>query len=254
MSSAIVTGGNSGIGRAAAVALARCGCDVGIAWHDDEPGALEAVEECEDEGVRAVARHFDLQDLGDAVAMVGELADELGGLTVLVNCAATTHNDPVLELDIATFRRVIDLDLTAQFALAQAAAKRMIALGRAGRIINVTSVHEHVPLSRSAAYCAAKHGLGGLTKAMALELAEHDITVNAVAPGEVATAMTGLEGEDPHGIDRPGIPAGRPAEASEIGAAIAFLASPEASYVTGRSYVVDGGMMLMGAMANRLAG
>jgi NAD(P)-dependent dehydrogenase (short-subunit alcohol dehydrogenase family) len=253
MTSAIVTGGNSGIGRAAAVALARCGSDVGIAWHDDEPRARETVEECEDEGVRAIARRFDLEQLTDAVAMIDELAEELGGFSVLVNCAATTHSDSFLDLELDTFRRVIDVDLTAQFLLAQAAAKRMVALGRGGRIINVTSVHEHVPLSRSAAYCAAKHGLGGLTKAMALELAEHDITVNAVAPGEVATRMTGHEDEEARGIARPGIPAGRPAAASEVGAAIAFLASPDASYVTGRSYVVDGGMMLMGAMANRLA-
>ena len=88
---------------------------------------------------------------------------------------------------------------------------------------------------------------------MALELAEHDITVNAVAPGEVATRMTGHEDDDPEKLPRPGIPAGRPADAREVGAAIAFLASPEASYVTGRSYVVDGGMLLMGAMANLMA-
>jgi NAD(P)-dependent dehydrogenase (short-subunit alcohol dehydrogenase family) len=112
-------------------------------------------------------------------------------------------------------------------------------------------VHEHVPLRGSSAYCAAKHGLGGLTKVMALELAEHGITVNAVAPGEIATRMTGAEDSDPHAETRKGIPAGRPGDAREIGAAIAFLASSEASYVTGQSYVVDGGMLLMAAMANQ---
>jgi NAD(P)-dependent dehydrogenase (short-subunit alcohol dehydrogenase family) len=253
MASAIVTGGNSGIGRAAAVALARCGCDIGIAWHEDEPRAQETIAECEDEGVRAVARRFDLEELPAAASAIDELADELGGLSVLVNCAATTHRDAFLELGLETFRRVIEVDLTAQFLCAQAAARRMIALGRGGRIINITSVHEHVPLQGSAAYCAAKHGLGGLTKAMALELAEHDITVNAVAPGEVATRMTGHEDEDALQLPRPGIPAGRPGDAREIGAAIAFLPSSEASYVTGRSYVVDGGMLLMGAMANLIA-
>ena len=253
MASAIVTGGNSGIGRAAAVALARCGCDIGIAWHDDEPRAQETIDECEDEGVRAVARRFDLEELPGAAAVIDELADELGGLTVLVNCAATTHSDAFLELELETFRRVIEVDLTAQFLCAQTAARRMIALGRGGRIINITSVHEHVPLQGSAAYCAAKHGLGGLTKAMALELAEHDITVNAVAPGEIATRMTGHEDEDASRVPRPGIPAGRPGDAREIGAAVAFLASSDASYVTGRSYVVDGGMLLMGAMANLIA-
>jgi NAD(P)-dependent dehydrogenase (short-subunit alcohol dehydrogenase family) len=253
MAGAIVTGGNSGIGRAAAVALARCGCDIGIAWHDHEERARTAVAECQDEGVRAVARRFDLERLPGAGAVIDELADELGELRVLVNCAATGHSDPFLELGLETFQRVIDIDLTAQFVCAQRAARRMIAHGRGGRIINVTSVHEHVPLQGSAAYCAAKHGLGGLTKSMALELAEHDITVNSVAPGEIATRMTGAEDADPDALPRPAIPAGRPGDAREIAAVIAFLASSDASYVTGRSYVVDGGMLLMGAVANQLA-
>jgi NAD(P)-dependent dehydrogenase (short-subunit alcohol dehydrogenase family) len=101
---------------------------------------------------------------------------------------------------------------------------------------------------------AAKHGLGGLTKSMALELAEHGITVNAVAPGEIATPMTCQEDEDPHGTDRPGIPAGRPGDAREVAALIAWLASPEASYTTGSSYVVDGGLLLMAAVANQQLG
>jgi len=250
---AIVTGGNSGIGRAAAVNLARCGFDVGIVWHEEEARAQDTVRECEDEGARAVARHADLEQIPGADAAIDELADELGGLDVLVNNAGMGHTDPFLELDLETFRRVVELDLTAPFLCAQRAARRMVSAGRGGRIINVTSVHEHVPLPGSSAYCAAKHGLGGLTKVMALELAEHGITVNAVAPGEIATRMTGAEDVDPHDEDRPGIPIGRPGDAREVGAVIAFLASPEASYVTGRSYPVDGGMLLMAAAANQLA-
>src|SRR4051812_4863723 len=127
----------------------------------------------------------------------------------------------------------------------------MIDAGVRGRIVNVTSVHEHVPLEGAGPYVAAKHGLGGLTKLMALELAQHGITVNAVAPGEIATPMTGNEDVDPKTVDRPGIPAGRPGDAREIAAAIAFLASDEASYVTGESLVIDGGMLLMSAVANQ---
>ena len=250
---AIVTGGNSGIGRAAAVALARCGFDVGIVWHGDEQRAGDAVEECQDEGVRAVARQADLEQVPGADAVIDELADELGGLDVLVNNAGMGHGDPFLELDLETFRRVLELDLLAPFLCAQRAARRMVAAGRGGRIINVTSVHEHVPLPTSAAYCAAKHGLGGLTKVMALELASHEITVNSVAPGEIATRMTGAEDQDPHSEQRDGIPAGRPGDAREVGAVIAFLASSGASYVTGQSYPVDGGMLLMAAAANQLA-
>jgi NAD(P)-dependent dehydrogenase (short-subunit alcohol dehydrogenase family) len=249
---AIVTGGNSGIGRAASVALARCGFDVGIVWHDDEQRAREAVEECADEGVRAVARHADLERVPGADAVVDELADELGGVDVLVNNAGMGHGDPFLELDAETFRRVLELDLVAPFLCSQRAARRMVSAGRGGRIINVTSVHEHVPLPEASAYCAAKHGLGGLSKVMALELASHGITVNTVAPGEIATRMTGQEDEDPRTEERDGIPLGRPGDAREVGAVIAFLASDQASYVTGSSYPVDGGLLLMPAAANLL--
>src|SRR5207302_10265294 len=134
---------------------------------------------------------------------------------------------------------------------AQEAARRMVAAGGGGRIINVTSVHEHVPLEGSAAYCAAKGGLGLLTKVMALELAEHGITVNAVAPGEIATPMTGAHDEDPRDIERPGIPLGRPGAAREIAAAITFLASGEASYVRGAAVLIDGGLLVMAAVQNQ---
>jgi NAD(P)-dependent dehydrogenase (short-subunit alcohol dehydrogenase family) len=251
MGVAVITGGNSGIGRASAVALARAGFDVGIVWHDDEQRAREAIEECEQEGVRAEARHADLERVPGADEVVDELADALGGLDVLVNNAGMGHQDPFLEVDLETFRRVLELDLTAPFLCGQRAARRMVEAGRGGRIINITSVHEHVPLQGATAYTAAKHGLGGLTKGMALELAEHGITVNAVAPGEIATRMTGAEDEDPHEESRQSIPAGRPGDAREIGAVVAFLASEGASYVTGQSYVVDGGMLLTAASANQ---
>jgi NAD(P)-dependent dehydrogenase (short-subunit alcohol dehydrogenase family) len=127
----------------------------------------------------------------------------------------------------------------------------MVAGGRGGRIVNVTSVHEHVPLEGSSAYCAAKGGLGLLTKVMALELAPHGITVNAVAPGEIATPMTGNEDVDPATVERPEIPMGRPGDAHEIAALVAFLTSPEASYITGESVVADGGLLLMAAVANQ---
>jgi NAD(P)-dependent dehydrogenase (short-subunit alcohol dehydrogenase family) len=127
----------------------------------------------------------------------------------------------------------------------------MVDQGRGGRIVNVTSVHEHVPKKGSSAYCASKGGLGLLTKVMALELAPHGITVNAVAPGEISTPMTGQHDVDPRTEERPGIPAGRPGHAREIAAAIVYLASPEASYTTGASLVVDGGLLLMAAEANQ---
>jgi NAD(P)-dependent dehydrogenase (short-subunit alcohol dehydrogenase family) len=248
---AIVTGSDSGIGRATAVALASRGFDVGITWRSDEQGADETAREVREAGRRAEVRQVDLSDPRRGAAVVSDLADALGGIDVLVNNAGTGSSSPFLELELDEWRQVLDVDLTAAFLAAQEAARRMVAGAQGGRIVNVTSVHEHVPLRGSSAYCAAKGGLGLLTKVMALELAEHGITVNAVAPGEIATPMTGAHDQDPEQIERPGIPLGRPGHAREIANAIAFLASGEASYVTGESFVVDGGLLLMAAVRNQ---
>ncbi|HEX2048351.1 MAG TPA: SDR family oxidoreductase [Acidimicrobiales bacterium] len=257
---AIVTGSDSGIGKATAVALAEAGYDVGITWHTDEDGAKGTAEEVAALGgrpraeagpggrPRAEVRRLDLTDLPAAADVVDELADALGGLDVLVNNAGTGITEPFLEMKLDSWRRVLDVDLTGPMLLAQRAARRMVAAGRGGRIINVTSVHEHVPLEGSSAYCAAKGGLGLLTKVMALELAEHGVLVNAVAPGEISTPMTGQHDVDPTTEERPRIPLGRPGHAREVAGAIVHLAGPEASYTTGASWVIDGGLLLMAAV------
>jgi NAD(P)-dependent dehydrogenase (short-subunit alcohol dehydrogenase family) len=255
---AIVTASDSGIGKAAAVALAGAGCDVGITWNSDEAGAKETANEVGALGRRAEVRHMDLTQLPGAADVVDELAAALSSparprLDVFVNNAGTGSSTPFLEQGYDEWLKVLDVDLNGAFLCAQRAARIMVANGTAGRIVNVTSVHEHTPKEGSAAYCTAKGGLGLLTKVMALELAEHGITVNAVAPGEIATPMTGNEDVDPHEVERPGIPMGRPGDAWEVAHVIAHLASPEASYTTGASYVVDGGLMLMPAMANVIA-
>jgi NAD(P)-dependent dehydrogenase (short-subunit alcohol dehydrogenase family) len=251
MGVAIVTGSDSGIGRAAAVALGQDGFDVGVTWHTDREGADATAAEVEKHGQRAVAVQLDLTALPEAADRLDDLCDDLGGIDVLVNCAGAGASSPFVDADWNSWRSVLDVDLNGAFLCGQRAARRMIDAGSGGRIINVTSVHEHVPLRGSAAYCAAKGGLGMLTKVMALELAEHGITVNSVAPGEIATPMTDNEDVDPHRVERPGIPMGRPGDAREIAAVISFLASPAASYVTGTSIVADGGLLLMAAIANQ---
>ncbi|MET9855552.1 SDR family oxidoreductase [Streptomyces sp. NPDC006450] len=246
---AVITGSDSGIGRAVAVRFARSGIDVGITWHADERGARDTAEEVRAYGRRAVLSRLDLTALPDAADVIDELADELGGLDVLVNNAGTGTATPFVDLSLDTVREVLDVDLVGPLLCGQRAARRMIRQGRGGRIVNITSVHEHQPRVGAGPYCAAKAGLGLLTQVMALELAEYGITVNAVAPGEIATPMTGQEDADVHAVSRPGVPLGRPGDAREVAEVVAFLAGPEASYVTGASWAVDGGMLRMGPMA-----
>ena len=246
---AIVTGSDSGIGKAVAVALAAAGCDVGITWHADEDGAEGTAEEVRTLGRTAHVRALDLADLPAAVDVIDDLAAALGGVDVLVNNSGTGSSTRFLDLTYDDWRHVISVDLDGAFLCSQRAARRMVEAGRGGRIVNITSVHEHQPRVGSAPYCAAKAGLGLLTQTMAIELAEHGITVNAVAPGEISTPMTGQEDVDPHTEQRPGVPLGRTGDAREIAAVVAFLAGPDASYMTGASVVVDGGMLLMGPHA-----
>jgi hypothetical protein len=250
---AIVTGADSGIGRACAVALARRGHDVGITYNRDADGGNATAAEVRSHGRRAELRHLDLTQSAEVQPAIAELAGALGGLDVLVNNAGTGATTPFLEVELAEWRDVLEVNLTGAFLAAQAAARHMVERGTSGRIVNVTSVHEHVPLEGATPYVVSKHGLGGLTKSMALELAQHGITVNSVAPGEIATPMTSQEDEDPRAKQRPGIPLGRSGDAREVAELVAYLASPEASYTTGASYVIDGGMLLMAAEANRLA-
>lgn len=246
---AIVTGADSGIGKATAVVLAEAGLDVGITWHADEEGAQGTADEVRALGRTAAVRHLDTTDLEAAGSVIDALADELGGVDVFVNNAGTGDNAPFLEMGLREWRHTVATDLDGAFVCLQRAAARMVHAGHGGRLIAVTSVHEHQPRVGSSAYDAAKHGLGGLMKTIALELGRYGITANSVAPGEIATPMTGQTDEDPRQTERPGIPLGRPGDAREIAAAIAFLASPQASYVTGASLVVDGGMLQMGPQA-----
>jgi NAD(P)-dependent dehydrogenase (short-subunit alcohol dehydrogenase family) len=251
MAVAIVTGSDSGIGKATAVALAHDGFDVGVTWHRDEAGARATAREIAEAGSESEVRRLDLTNLPDAADVIDELADVLGGIDVLVNNAGISRRVPFVDLTWEGWRETLTVDLDGAFLCAQRAARRMISQRRGGRIVNITSVHEHVPLPDSAAYVTAKHGLGGLTKQMAYELAEHGITVNAVAPGEIATPMTGNEDADVEQQPRDSVPLGRPGDAREVASLVCWLASPGAAYATGQSFVIDGGLLLMAAGERR---
>ena len=245
---AIVTASDSGIGQECAKELAENGFDVGITFNRDEAGANETLKAVRAAGRNGEVRHMDLTRLPHAADVIDELADALGGVDVLVNNAGS--GDPTadfLEISYEEWSEIIGINLSGAFLCAQRATRRMVDAGNGGRIINITSVHEHVPRVGASAYCASKGGLGMLTKVMALELGEHGITVNAVGPGEIATPMTGAEDTDPTTIERPNIPLGRPGHAREISHFVACLASEKGSYATGSSIIVDGGLTLIGA-------
>ncbi len=246
---AIVTGSESGIGRSIAVALADLGCDVGVTWYRDEGMGQETAELVRAAGRRAELAHVDLSRLPEAADVVDRLAEALGGVDVLVNDAGTGTTTPFLDTTYDQWREVLAVDLDAAFLCSQRAARRMVDAGRGGRIVNITSIHEQYPRVGNAPYAAAKGGLGLLTKVMALELSEHGITVNSVGPGEIATAMTGQEDQEPASNPRPGVPLGRPGDAREMAEVVAFLCGPGAGYVTGATILADGGMSLMGPIA-----
>ncbi len=255
---AIVTASDSGIGRATAVALARDGLDVGITWHSDREGAEGTAEEVRALGRRAVVRQLDLSVLPSGADALDELADELGRdggrlWAVVANAGGGSASASILDLDFADWRQDLGLNLDGAFLTLQKGARRMVAGdrrgdGEGGRLVAITSVHEHTPRVGSGAYVSAKHGLGGLVKNAAIELGQHGITVNAVGPGEIATPLTGQHDADVEQLRRPGVPLGRVGHADEVAAVVALLCRDEASYVTGQSYVVDGGMTQMAAM------
>jgi NAD(P)-dependent dehydrogenase (short-subunit alcohol dehydrogenase family) len=246
---AIVTASDSGIGRATALALADAGMDVGVTWHSDEDGANETAEAVRARGRKAVVAQFDATDLESVPGAVRAIAEQLGGLDVFVNNAGGGTGGPFLDLDLEAWRTVVALNFDGAFLGMHTAATLMADAGQEGRIIAVTSVHGSQPRVGSAPYVASKHGLEGLVKTMAQELGARGITVNSVAPGEIATPINDMDGEDAEQTHRPGIPIPRPGKPEEIADVIAFLASPASSYVTGATWVVDGGMLQMGPQA-----
>jgi len=241
---ALVTGGAAGIGAAIAKSFAACGAHVAITVHDRD--ADETLDDIRSFGRRAEALEADLATFSkDAIAqLVANAAGRLGGLDILVNNAGIIRRADALEHSWSDWRAVMSVNLDAVWLLSQAAARHMAEHGE-GRIINIASVLSFQGGIRVPGYAAAKHALVGLTRALANEWMPHGITVNAIAPGYVATENTKALREDPARMRDllARIPAGRFAEADEIAGAAVFLASPAASYVNGSVLVVDGGWL-----------
>lgn len=241
---AIITASDSGIGQAIALMLAEQGFDIGITWRSDEEGAQQTANQVREKGAKAEIVQLDLADPQEGGKSLEALIAKLGGVDVLVNNAGTNVKADFLETTFEDWRKVFNVDVDGAFVCAQIAARHMVKRDEGGRIINITSVHEHTPLPGSVAYTAAKHALGGLTKSMALSLMPHGILVNSVAPGAIATPMNDMSNDDARNISIPEIPAGRPGDTREIASMVAWLCSQWSTYTTGQSFVIDGGFTL----------
>lgn len=247
---AIVTGGAMGIGAAIAYRLAEAGASVIIA-DMDKAAAEEAAAKLAAKGWKVVAVAVDISDAVQVQAMIDATVKTYGSIEILINNAGIYPNVPVMQMDEKEFEKILAINLKGVFLATKAAAAQMIAQGRGGKIINITSVDAlHPSMVGLAAYDASKHGVWGFTKNVALELAPHHIWVNAIAPGPVSTPGTGANKMTPEERDKnmkpltEKIPMHRMGEPDDIGKAALFLASDLSSYMTGSQVVVDGGILL----------
>ena len=240
----LVTGGGSGIGRAACLAFAREGADVSVADFDIERAETVAAE-VRSSGRKAVVIRVDVTDPVSTQTMVTQTVAALGTMNILVNSAGVREIIPFLELPFAEWQRVIGTNLSGTFLCSQAVAQYLVKQGQGGKIINLASVAGLMGVPNRAAYVSSKHAVVGLTKEMALELADKNIQVNAVAPGVVRTSMTESYFDKPTVIEglKKAHPAGRWAQPEEIANLILYLASPEADFITGATFPIDGGFM-----------
>jgi glucose 1-dehydrogenase len=245
---ALVTGASSGIGQGIAVALAQAGADAAVNFRNNAAGAEETARRVRETGRRSLLLPADVGDPEQVVAIFRRLDTELGAIDILVaNAGHGSAAKPLHETSWADWDRVLRSNLDGPFLCGREAARRMVARGSGGRIVNISSVHDEAcNLPEDGPYCVAKGGVRNLTRAMALELAAHGITVNAVAPGMILTPMNQRALNDPDYLAdaEAQIPLRRTGTPEDIANMVVFLCSDRASYCTGATYLVDGGWML----------
>ena len=240
---ALVTGASRGIGQAAAIDLAKAGADVVVNFIGNEAVAQETVEKIEELGRKAIKIKADVGNAEDVQAMVDEAVAAFGHIDILVNNAGITRDGLLIRMKDSDWDDVLNINLKGVYLVTKAVAKLMVKQ-RAGRIINMTSVSGVTGNVGQANYAAAKAGVIGFTKTCAKELAARGITVNAIAPGFIETAMTDVLSEKIKEGIAGTIPFGRMGQPEEIANVVTFLASDFASYITGQVLNVDGGMVM----------
>ena len=242
---AVVTGSSLGIGRAIAVAFGREGASVAINYRSHPDEGDQAVQEIEKAGGKAISVKADVSEPEEVKGLIQKTVQEFGRLDVMVNNAGIEQKFPFLETPLDVWEKVISVNLTGVWIGCQEAARQMVSQGDGGRIINVSSVHEDLPMPTNSPYCAAKGGLRMLMRTIAVELAPHSITVNNIAPGAVETPINRNLDEHPgqRQVLLSEIPLGRIGQPEEIASLAVYLASDASSYSTGSTFVVDGGMM-----------
>jgi len=239
----VVTGGGGGIGAATARELARAGASVAALDRDGDM-ASSVAREIERSGGRAIGILADIGNPDSVAAAADQVAKELGPCRVLVNNAAIRHRNPLIGIDLETWNRVLAVNLTGALLCTQAFGAQMIATGQGGSLIHVASLVGHYPQTGSGAYCVSKAGMIMLSRALTVELAEHQIRSNVVSPGMTRTpANEGAYRNPEVATARARItPAGRVGVPDDMANAIAFLASDRSNYINGKEIVVDGGM------------
>ena len=241
---ALITGASGGIGRSIAIEMGRRGAAVAVNYIGASDAAREVTDVIAREGGAAIAIEADVSRSDDVERMMAEVVSKLGRIDVLVNNAGIEKEAPFLEKSEREWDRVLAVNLKGPFLCAQRAAREMAKRGK-GTIINISSVHEDLPFPGYSAYCASKGGLRMLCRDMALELAKDHINVVNVAPGAVNTPINERTLSDPEkvaALDRE-IPLGRVGEPEEVAKLVCYLASDDASYITGTTVVIDGGLM-----------
>jgi glucose 1-dehydrogenase len=242
---AIVTGGNSGIGKAIVLALAKQGADIVIDYVADPQATEELEQEVVKLGDKATGVEADVSKIADLQKLVDTAVKKLGRLDIMVNNAGIETRTSVLDTTEEQYEKVLSINLKSAFFGTQIAAKQMIAQGDGGRIINITSVHEDWPMPDNTAYCVSKGGMRMLTRTAGVELASQGVLVVGVGPGAVETPINLSTMNDPAKMKTldSAIPLGRMAKPHEIGDVVAFLAGDGASYLAATTIFADGGLM-----------